>query len=148
MGKGMNCRTISVADLDVVECLYLVQHLTREYSDFSLKLRVWASGVRPKRSDGYISIVEDHGEIVGWVRSEVWWEQAGEVAWDTLEAFVAPSWRGRSIASWAAAGLACGPLSDVMSVAVFAPTMMLLAKRVGLHPVLFEQDDTGRWVRA
>lgn len=144
----MNCRVISVADLDGVECTYLIKHLTREGSDFSMKLRAWLSGMRPRGADGTISIVEDHGEIVGWCRSEVWWEQAGEVAWDTLEAFVSPSWRGRSVASWAAAGLACGPLSDVSAVAVFAPAMLLLAKRVGLYPVLFEQDETGRWVRA
>lgn len=144
----MKCRTLHVRDLDAVECIFLREHLTREGSDFSAKLNAWADGVRPKSSDGTIALVEDQGEIVGWARTEVWFEMPGEVPWDTLESFVSPEWRGRGVSSWAASGLACGVLADVASVAVFAPPMLLLASRVGLHPVLFEQDDAGRWVRA
>lgn len=144
----MKCRTTHVRELDPVECIFLRDHLTREGSDFSVKLHSWADGLRPRQSDGTIALVEDQGEIVGWTRTEVWFEQPGEIAWDTLESFVSPSWRGRGISTWAAAGLACGPLADNTTVAVFAPSMMLLAKRVGLFPVLFEQDEDGRWVRA
>lgn len=144
----MKCRTLHVRDLDAIECVYIREHLTREGSDFSIKLNAWADGVRPTAADGTIALVEDQGEIVGWTRTEVWFERPGEIAWDTLESFVAPSWRGRGVSSWAAAGLVCESLSEATTVAVFAPSMMLLAKRVGLFPVLFEQDDEGRWVRA
>lgn len=141
----MRCRTLHVRDLDAIECLYLHRHLTRDGSDFANKLASWASGVRPARSDGTIALVEDQGEIIGWARTEIWWEEPGHMAWDTLESFVTPEWRGRGIASWAAAGLACG---ELCAVAVFRPSMLLLAKRVGLHPVLFQKDEGGRWVRA
>lgn len=144
----MKCRTIHVRDLDAIECVYLREHLTRDGSDFSVKLNTWADGVRPKLSDGTISLVEDHGEIIGWARTEVWFEQPGEIAWSTLESFVAPEWRGRGVAAWAAAGLACDALADTASVAVFRPSMLLLAKRVGLHPVLFQKAEGGLWVRA
>lgn len=144
----MTCRTLHVRDLDAIECAFLRDHLTREGSDFHGKLDSWAAGVRPRLSDGTIALVEDHGEIVGWARTEVWFEKPGEIAWSTLEAFVSPSWRGRGISSWAAAGLSCGVLSDEPTVAVFAPAMMLLAKRVGLHPILFTQDEERKWVRA
>lgn len=144
----MNCRTLRVRDLDTIECVFLRERLTRAGSDFHRKLDAWADGVKPKQADGTIALVEDHGEIIGWTRTEVWFEQPGEIAWSTLESFVAPEWRGRGISAWAASGLACDSLSDAAAVAVFAPSMLLLAKRVGLHPVLFEQDEAGRWVRA
>ena len=105
--------------------------------------------------DGFISLVEDCGESIGWARTEPWAEtneeswRAGPNAlhWNTLEAFVARDYRWRGIATFAAAGLVTIAFQDDQEVAVFHPHMMLLAKKVGLKPVLFREQGKG-WVRA
>jgi hypothetical protein len=107
--------------------------------------------------NGYIALVYDYGEIIAWARTEVWLEKSPdeavdppiELPWNTLEAFVNRSWRGRGIATFAAAGLATLPeFSDGdRTAAVFAPSMMMLARRVGIHPTLFRKGGE-RWVRA
>lgn len=146
----MKCELIRAIDLaqDAVWCRYLRDHLTRPGGHFHAKLDAWASGQPAGRGDGWLSIVTDQGEPVGWARTEIWWEQPGEIAWDTLESFVAPQYRGRGISSWAASGLTAAPLQDDRVVAVFRPAMLLVARRADLHPVLFESDDEGCWVRA
>jgi hypothetical protein len=144
----MNCRTIHITELDDADAAFIVNHLTREGSDFSRKLQGKISGSPLRRVDGWISLIVDYGEIIGWCRTETWVEPETDAPWDTLEAFVSPVYRGRSFAAWAASGLVCGPLSEAAGVAVFAPSMMLLARRIGIFPVLFTQDCEGRWVRA
>lgn len=145
----MNCRTIHITELDDADAAFIVNHLTKPNSDFSRKLQRKLAGEKLRNVDGWISLVLDYGEIVGWCRTEAWIEPPTQVPWDTLEAFVNPTYRGRAIASWAANGLLCGPLSEASGVAVFAPSMMLLAKRIGLFPVLFlKADDSTGWRRA
>lgn len=100
--------------------------------------------------DGVIATVVEDGELVGWARSEQWLEMGREDVehWDTLEAFVREDRRGEGIASLAATGLAVHGLKAWGGdVAVFAPSMMLLARRAGLHPTLFQKAN-GEWVRA
>lgn len=105
--------------------------------------------------DGFIALVEDFGETIGWARTEPWVEpsedswRAGPLAlhWNTLEAFVANDYRWRGIATFAAAGLVTVAFRDDQDAAVFHPHMMLLARKVGLRPVLFREQG-GRWVRA
>jgi len=144
----MNCRTFHITELDDADAAFIVNYLTHEGSDFSLKLQRKIDGLPLRPVDGWISLIVDYGEIVGWCRTETWVEQPIDVPWDTLEAFVNPSYRGRAFASWAAAGLVCGPLAEASGVAVFAPSMMLLARKVGLFPVLFLKSPDGKWVRA
>lgn len=104
----------------------------------------WAS-----YEDGVIATVVEDGELVGWARSERWLEYLPNAArdWDTLEAFVREDRRGEGIASLAATGLAVHGLKAWGDVAVFAPPMMLLARRAGLHPTLFAKAND-EWVRA
>ena len=105
--------------------------------------------------EGFISLVEDCGESIGWARTETWVEpnedswRAGPNAlhWNTLEAFVARDYRWRGIATFAAAGLVTVAFQDDLEVAVFHPHMMLLAKKVGLKPVLFREKGA-KWIRA
>ena len=107
--------------------------------------------------DGFIALVEDFGETIGWARTEPWLEPDVEAAaggfpaamlhWNTLEAFVARDFRGRGVATFAAAGLATVAFQDDRDAAVFHPHMMLLANKVGLRPVLFREKGEG-WVRA
>ena len=105
--------------------------------------------------EGFISLVEDCGESIGWARTETWVEpnedswRAGPYAlhWNTLEAFVARDYRWRGIATFAAAGLVTVAFQDDLEVAVFHPHMMLLAKKVGLKPVLFREKGA-KWIRA
>lgn len=105
--------------------------------------------------DGFVALVEDFGETIGWARTEPWVEanpdswRAGPHAlhWNTLEAFVAKDYRGRGVATFAAAGLATVAFQDDPDAAVFHSHMMLLAVKVGLRPVLFREQGEG-WVRA
>jgi hypothetical protein len=106
--------------------------------------------------DGFIAVIEDFGELIGWARTEPWHEETEEswrtipitLPWNTLEAFVKQDYRGRGLATFAAAGLVTLPTFQSDNTAsVFAPSMMLLAKRVGLQPTLF-REESERWVRA
>lgn len=134
-----------------------VLELTKPDSVFHERLNniIDRIGWEPSDEDGVIATVVDRGELVGWARSEQWLEKTSDIVghksvehWDTLEAFTHPDRRGEGIASLAAAGLAVhGLLRWGGDVAVFAPSMMLLARRAGLHPTLFTKVDD-EWVRA
>jgi hypothetical protein len=116
-------------------------------SDFQKKLIAFTEGERtPSLSDGCLSLVEVDGLIIGWARSELWVDEDGE-EWDTLEAFVSPAWRKRGIAAMAAMALAARPLYRHGEVAVFHPSMMLVARRAGILPTLFLQEPITRWQR-
>lgn len=143
----MNCTTITAESLsrDLDSMTTLFRRLTKPGSDFNKKLHRWMTVTPAVPEDGSIAIVRDDDEIVGWCRTETW---APDSRWDTLEAFVEPAHRKRGVAAFAAAGLvASRRLCDGMQVAVFAPPMLLLARRAGLHPVLFLKDAAGKWVR-
>jgi hypothetical protein len=125
---------------------YVRDHLTKPGSDFQRKLTAWLDGSsKPKKSDGHIALVEDQGEIVGWARTEPWSD--GQVLYDTLEAYVAKPYRLRGIAAFAACGIYSAVLHDNDgTVAVFHPHMLLVARRAGLWPTLFEKEG-GQWRR-
>lgn len=115
--------------------------------DFQAKLRRFLAGDEPTFDDGYLALLKSEGEIVGWARSERWVEDAVH-AWDTLEAFVHPNHRHRGYAALASQGLASGPLYGSGSIAVFAPPMLLVARRAGLCAQLFTRQRVERWERA
>ena len=147
----MNCRTIPITDLVATigheQASLLLHRLTRSGGDFARKLTTWLyTTAKPTPADGTIAVVTDHGEVVGWARTERWSEpldEAGAVLhWDTLEAFVAPEYRSRGVAAFAAAGLYAASLHDCgCTVAVFRPVMLLVARRAGFIPTLFERRD-------
>lgn len=149
----MICRILDIPTLVATakpEATFILHHLTRPESDFSKKLTSWLyTPVRPGPGDGHIAIVLDHGEVVGWARTERWTERFSDgsgLTWDTLEAFVARDCRSRGVAAFAAAGLYASTLHDTgCNVAVFAPSMLMVAKRAGLLPTLFERDGRGGW---
>lgn len=106
--------------------------------------------------DGFIALLFDFGELIGWARTEQWHEETEEswrtipitLPWNTLEAFVKQDYRGRGLATFAAAGLVTLPsFQEDNTAAVFTPSMMLLARKVGLQPTLF-REESERWVRA
>lgn len=145
----MNCElhtAKSLARSNLHLLTFIRDNLTKPNSDFNRKLTAWIGGVEPLDRDGHIAIVFDHGEVVGWARTEVWGDECGRLH-DTLEAFVAPEYRLRGVAAYAASALYSGVLHDCRRVAVFRTVMMLVAKRAGLCPTLFTPID-GRWVRA
>lgn len=147
----MNCTLLTTTDLalDVSMCRFLHDRLTWPDSEFNGKLDDWINGLRPLRADGHIAVVRDQGELIGWARTETWVEKApsGHCPWPTLEAYVSREYRGRGIAAFAASGLVSGPLQDENHVAVFAPAMIVLARRVGLYATFFERESGSRWVR-
>jgi hypothetical protein len=138
----MICTTLAIADFVASSAPYVRDHLTRPGSDFQRKLTAWLDGSsKPTAADGYIALVLDHGEIIGWARTEGW------SVYDTLEAFVAPSYRLRGIAAFAASGIFSAVLHENGgTVAVFHPHMLLVARRAGFWPTLFEKEG-GRWLR-
>lgn len=142
----MTCEIISLADLvasaDVA--LFVRNKLTKPGSDFQWKLtRLLHGEVESASDDGHIALVLDQGEVVGWARTERW------TAYDTLEAFVAPGYRLRGIAAFAASGLYASVLHDAGdAVAVFHPHMLLVARLAGLFATLFQKNPRGEWVKA
>jgi hypothetical protein len=150
----MNCTIIPTINLTngtfVTPEVSEVVKLTKPGSVFSKRLAA------REPVDGFIALLYDSGELIGWARTEPWYEETIEsrraipitLSWNTLEAFVRQDYRGRGLATFAAAGLVTLPtFNDDNSTAVFAPSMMILANKVGLHPCLFRQDGE-RWVRA
>jgi len=149
----MTCTTLPIAEfLASPAAAFVREHLTKPCSDFQGKLDAWLVGsLAPTDADGYIALVEDHGEIVGWARTEQWSAGSdgagGLVLYDTLEAFVAPPYRRRGIAAFAASGIYSAVLHDNGgTVAVFHPHMLLVARRAGFFPTLFQKEG-GQWFR-
>ena len=149
----MTCEILTLAELVAAgsTALFVRNKLTKKNSDFQWKLTRLLHGDAPAgEHDGHIALVFDHGEIVGWARTEYWTAGSdGFAAYDTLEAFVAPDYRLRGVAAFAASGLYASVLHDSgATVAVFHPHMLLVARRAGFFPVLFDKNPRGEWVRA
>ena len=150
----MTCTVLPIADLDASDAFFIRDHLTKPGSDFRGKLIAWldsSSSSGPTDADGHIALVRDQGEIVGWARTEQWSagsdDSDGCITYDTLEAFVAPPYRRRGIAAFAASGICSAVLHDNGgTVAVFHPHMLLVARRAGFWPTLFAKED-GQWRR-
>jgi hypothetical protein len=142
----MTCTILTARIFAASAAEYVRDHLTKPGSDFQKKLTAWLDGsAKPTKSDGDIALVEDHGEIVGWARTERW--LVDDTLYSTLEAFVADPYRRRGIAAFAASGLYSSVLHDYEpTVAVFHPHMLLVARRAGLWPTLFEKE-AGQWRR-
>jgi hypothetical protein len=129
----MELFTLKANRLGVSERRFIIDHLTREGSDFQKQLMAGSPL-------GSIAICLDMGEIVGWARTETW--EGNE----TLEAFVHQQYRRRGIARLCAAGLVASNAFDGgRSVAVFRESMLHLARRVGLEPILFCRQPDGSW---
>jgi len=129
----MELFTLKSSRLSVSERRFIIDHLTRDGSDFQKALM---SG----NPLGSIAICLDMGEIVGWARTEKW------DGHDTLEAFVQQPYRRRGIARLCASGLvASNSLNVGRSVAVFRDSMLHLARGVGLEPLLFCRQQDGSW---
>jgi GNAT superfamily N-acetyltransferase len=119
--------------LRVSERKFIADHLTRPGSDFQKALLAGTP-------IGTIAICFDHGEIVGWARTEMWKEKP------TLEAFVAKEYRKRGIAKMCAAGLlAEGALPRGEWVAVFRESMSGLASSLEIPNVLYNRKPDGSW---
>jgi hypothetical protein len=134
------CTVLPTSDLDASMRRLIRDELTKPDSDFH-------HGVETKTA-GLIAIVMDDEVVVGWARTEQWYDGNG-IPFDTLEAFVRPERRMRGIAGFAASGLYSAVFhASGCAVAVFSPYMMLVARRAGLFPTLFERDGNGHWRRA
>ena len=134
------CTVLPMSDLDASMRRLIRDELTKPGSDFHKSVET--------KTAGLIAIVMDDEVVVGWARTEQWFDGNG-IPYDTLEAFVRPERRLQGIAAFAAAGLYSAALhDDGCTVAVFSPYMMLVARRAGLFPTLFERDGNGRWRRA
>lgn len=124
----MNCTTFPAGEMSSGTKRRLASYLTKEGSDFQKAL------ISGAPISGAIAIVDMPSTPLpfGWCRSEVW------KGMQTLEAFVARSFRSQGIATYAAMGLSlhCG----LKQVAVFHSSMVTVARRAGLVPTLFIKD--------
>ena len=112
---------------------FIVDHLTRPGSDFQRALMDCTQ-------TGTIALCLDHGEIIGWARTEEWH------GLPTLEAFVATSYRRRGIAkACAACLLADGALSREKRTAVFNKHVVDLAEKLGMLWSAFDRKPDGTW---
>lgn len=119
----MNIVVSWTASLDLIDRRYICAGLTRPMS-------VFQQALDGGTATGRIAICRDQGEIIGWARTERWREN------DTLEAFVAPCYRGRGVATaCAAALLADGAISRSAGVVVFRRPMPQIAERLGIDYV-------------
>lgn len=147
----MICATMTLRELAAQPRLmrHIALHLTRPGSDFQGKLGRFCGGSTPTEADGRIAVVMDGGVPIGWARSERWADGDAH-EWHTLEALVEAEWRRNGLAQWAAKGLfASAPrYTRPAVVAVFRGSMLGLAKRIGVHAVLFSKNSAGVWVRA
>jgi hypothetical protein len=139
------CTVLPLAELDASMRRLIRDELTKPDSDFHKAVET--------KTDGLIAIVMDDEVVAGWARTEYWSAggdgSGGGMLYDTLEAFVRPERRLQGIAAFAAAGLHTAFLHENGgTVAVFSPHMILVAKRAGFFPVLFERDGNGWWRRA
>lgn len=152
----MTCEILTLRELigspDLA--LFVRNKLTKPGSDFQWKLtRLLHGEVESASDDGHIALVADQGEVVGWARTEYWTASndgaGGFVSYDTLEAYVAEGYRLRGIAAFAASGLYASVLHDNgAAVAVFHPHMLLVARRAGFWPTLYQKNQRGEWVKA
>lgn len=126
--------TTPASRLSADEREFLRDHLTWPESDFHRALKIGAQR-------GTICLALDHGEIVGWARTETWEN------WPTLEMFVRPEWRRRGVATFCAAGLAASNLFEHSGghCAAFSREAVRVAETVGLSAILFQRDGKGGW---
>lgn len=131
----MECYILPTARLRPSERQLLATKLTRPDSDFQRSLTA-------NTAQGTIALCLDQGEIIGWARTEQW------KCFNTLEAFVDTAYRGRGVATFAAAGLvaSCQFFRGSYGYAVvFRPSMKNLGRKVGVATVLFEKHTNGTW---
>jgi hypothetical protein len=134
----MNCTVLKLADLSAADLRDIEQRLTKHDSVFQRKLQ---AGERP----GHIAIVKDGNELLGWARSETW-DMSATLSLQTLESFVAPGFRRHGIAAFASAGLKARRVFPSDVIAVFHPAMLLIAKSIGLLPMIFQRNESGEWL--
>ena len=136
----LTCTVLPLADLDASMRRLIRDELTKPGSDFHKAVET--------KTDGHIAIVMDGAEVAGWARTEQWYDGNG-IPYDTMEAFVRPERRLQGIAVFAACGLFSSALyENGCTVAVFHPHMLLVARRAGFWPTLFERDGRGGWRKA
>ena len=115
----------------------IADYFTKPDSEFQQKLRSGAV-------EGSIAIVCGDEGVVGWARTEPWFDESGGY-WDTLEAFISPKLRSKGVATFAATGLRAAGAFYSGAVAVFDPKMLMVARAAGLFPTLFTRKDGGGW---
>ena len=131
----MECYLIPTARLRPSERSFIATNLTRPDSDFQRSLTA-------NTAQGTIALCLDRGEIIGWARTEMWQN------WNTIEAFVDTAYRGRGVATFAAAGLVASCQffrGSYGYAAVFHSSMQSLGRKVGVATVLFKKHPDGTW---
>jgi hypothetical protein len=140
----MKCEILRLCDLDDIDKFFIVDFVCKAKSDFRTKL----IDKELTSADGWISIVRDQGEIVGWCRTEKWADRDSGEVWDTMEAFVRDEWRRRGVCQFAAAGLMAAVMPAIVPpVAIFSPSMIQTCRRLAIKFVEYERGREG-WMKS
>ena len=138
----MNCTVTLLKDLDESDVHFIVESACKANSDFQGKL----CGKVLDEDDGWIAIVRDQGEIVGWARTEKWHDKTPGCEYDTLEAFVRDEWRRRGVCQFAATGLLADGRIDRGPVAIFSNSLVQTCRRMAVRFVGYQFDfNLGEW---
>lgn len=140
----MYCNVMDMSEFVVLWGQHAYKHLTRPESEFKAMLGRMISSPEDEGEGGTIAAVADEDDVlIGWARTSPWRDSSGN-HWDALEAYTDEFHRRSGVAAFATAGLLTA--SATRRVAVFRPSMLLVARRSGFSPVLFERC-TG-WIRS
>ena len=138
----MNCTILPLRDLDEKDRHFIVESACKPNSDFQAKLCDKELDDR----DGWIAIVRDQGEIVGWAMTEKWHDKDSGEEFDTLESFTRDKWRRRGVSRYAIAGLLAAKRIDRGPVAIFSSLLIGSCRRFGILWVGYERKWDG-WVK-
>lgn len=130
-------------DLDDEDRNFIIENACKPNSDFQFKLIEKPLDDR----DGWIAIVRDQGEIVGWSRTEKWIDRDSGEEFDTLESFVRERWRRRGVCRYASAGLLAAAKIDRGPLAIFSPLMVGTCRRLSIRWEGYERK-WDSWVKS
>jgi hypothetical protein len=125
----MNCTVLPLRDLDESDRHCIIESACKPNSDFQAKL---CDKILDDR-DGWIAIVRDQGEIVGWARTEKWCDKDSGEEFDTLESFTRHRWRRRGVCKYAVAGLLAAGKIDRGPLAIFSSMMIGTCRVFGIR---------------
>lgn len=115
---------VSIAELSSHERLAILQTLTKRGSEFALAV------MDRLLEDDPIAVVGDGLTVYGWASSHEW------MGLQTLESYTLERLRCRGVSTLASTALLAAEAVDIrLPLAVFSPSVMRIAVRLGFHDI-------------